>query len=171
MPVDSALPVWDKLWTAGQAFDLVAAGMGAFDSLRLEKGYRLWGGDIYTEYNPYEAGLGWTVKLKKGDFIGRQACLAAAEQPLQKKLCCLTLADPQAIVLGYEPIFFKGSCLGHVTTANYGYSLGKAIAYGYLPADYAQVGTPLEIEYFGRRLAATVSQEPLFDPAMTRLKA
>lgn len=171
LPIDSALPVWDKLWAAGQAFDLIAAGMSAFDSLRLEKGYRLWGGDIYTEYNPYEAGLGWTVKLNKGDFIGRQACQAVAGQPPQKKLCCLTLDDPQAVVLGYEPIFFNGNCVGHVTTANYGYSLGQTVAYGYLPGPYAQPGTPLEIEYFGRRLAATVRQEPLYDPAMARLKA
>ena len=90
-PFDAALPVWDTLWEAGQEFGIIAAGMGAFDSLRLEKGYRGWGLDIHTEYNPYEAGMGWTVRLKKGDFIGREACLAFKEQPLKKKFCALTL--------------------------------------------------------------------------------
>ena len=171
IPMDSALPVWDRLWQAGREYDMIAAGMGAFDSLRIEKGYRLWGRDIYTEYNPYQAGLGWAVKLKKGRFIGRQACLKAKKKPLKKKLCCITLDDPNAVVFGYEPIFANGECIGHVTSGNYGYTLGKFIAYGYLPTKYATPGTQLEVEYFNERFAATVSKEPLYDPKMTRLKA
>ena len=171
IPMDSALPVWDVLWAAGRAVDMVAAGMGAFDSLRLEKGYRLWGGDVYTEYNPYEAGLGWAVRLKKGDFVGRDACVKLKQQPLKKTLCCLTLDDPNGVLMGYEPIFDNGQCLGHVTSANYGYSIAKFIAYGYLPADYANAGAQVEIEYFGTRLGATVCAEPLYDPQMARMKA
>jgi glycine cleavage system aminomethyltransferase T len=145
--------------------------MGSFESLRLEKGYRLWGGDVYTEYSPYEAGLAWTVRLNKGDFIGREACLKLKDKPLKKKLCCLVSDDPQAWGFGYEPIFWNGDCVGHVTTANYGYSVGKFIAYGYLPVDYAQPGTALEVEYLGERWPATVSEEPLWDAKMARLKA
>ena len=74
IPVDQALQVWDALWEAGREFEMIGAGMGAFDSLRLEKGYRGWGSDVYTEHTPYEAGLGWTVKLDKPDFVGRAAC-------------------------------------------------------------------------------------------------
>ena len=170
-PVDAALPVWDRLWEAGAEFDLVAAGMGAFDSLRLEKGYRLWGTDIHTEYTPYEAGLDWTVKLNKGDFIGRAACLKAKESAPKKTLCCLTLEDPAGVALGYEPILDGEACIGHVTSANYGYSVGKFIVYGYLPPAYTQAGTHLEIEYSGQRFKAVVTDEPLYDPEMARMKA
>ncbi|MCA9973027.1 MAG: FAD-dependent oxidoreductase [Anaerolineales bacterium] len=169
VPMDMALPVWDALWAAGREFDLVPAGMGAFDSLRLEKGYRLWGGDVYTEYDPYQSGLGWTVKLNKGDFIGRDACLALTEKPLKKKLCCLTF-DDGGMAFGYEPVLLNGRCVGHVTTANYGYAVGRFILYAYLPTDLAQPGTRLEVEYFGQRHPATVTAEPLYDPNMACLK-
>lgn len=170
MPFDASLPVWDTLWEAGRPLGMIAAGMGAFDSLRLEKGYRLWGRDIYTEYTPYEAGMGWTVKTKKGDFIGRQACIDARHLPLKKKLTCLTLDDPAAVPFGYEPILKNGSCVGHVTTANYGYSVGKMIAYGYLPAEQATEGTELEIMIQGQRYPAVVAADPLFDPDSKRMK-
>ncbi|MGB0388515.1 MAG: GcvT family protein [Ardenticatenaceae bacterium] len=171
IPMDSSLPVWDKLWDAGREQDMIAAGMGAFDSLRIEKGYRLWGRDIYTEYNPYQAGLGWAVKLKKGPFIGRNACQKAKKKPLKKKLCCITLDDPNAVLFGYEPVFAHGECIGHITSGNYGYSVRKFIAYAYLPAQHAAPGTQLQVEYFAQRIGATVSKEPLYDPKMTRLKA
>ena len=171
IPTESGLCVWDSLWEAGQAFNLIVAGMGAFESLRLEKGYRLWGTDIHTEYNPYEANLGWSVKLKKGDFIGREALLKLKAKGIKQKLCCLTLDDSQAVLLGKEPIFNNEHCLGYVCSANFGYSVGKFIAYGYLPLNYAKLGTKLEVEYFGKRFGATVSDEPLFDPKMNRLKS
>ena len=77
-PTEMGLRLWDTLWEAGQPLGLVAGGGGAFDSLRLEKGYRLWGNDIHTEYNPYEAGMGFAVRMRKGDFIGRDAVRKAA---------------------------------------------------------------------------------------------
>ena len=171
VPIDQSLPVWDALWDAGRDYSMILAGMGAFDSLRLEKGYRLWGGDIYTEYNLYEAGMRWTAKLKKkGGFIGRDATVAAKQKGIKKKLCCLTLDDPAATLFGYESIFSNGTCLGHVTTANYGYSIGKYIAYAYLPVEFADEGTQLEVEYFDQRFPALVSKEPLWDAKMERMK-
>ncbi|MDJ0819621.1 MAG: FAD-dependent oxidoreductase, partial [Desulfobacterales bacterium] len=149
IPVDQSLPVWDALWEAGRPYNLIAAGTGAFDSLRLEKGYRLWGRDIYTEYNPYQAGMGWTVKTAKPSFIGREACLDAKDKPPRKMLTCLTLEDPRAGLLGYEPILTNGRCIGHITSSNYGYAVGKVIAYGYLPAEEASIGTELEVRYMG----------------------
>ena len=170
-PMDMALPVWDLLWEAGREFDMPVAGMGAFDSLRLEKGYRLWGGDVYTEYNPYESGLGWTVRLKKtADFIGKDACLELKKKPLKKKLVCMTFEN-KGMSLGYEAIHVNGDCIGHVTTSNYGYSLGQFIMYGYLPIEYAKPGTAVEIEYFGERFPAKVVNEPLYDPKMERLRS
>ncbi len=176
IPTDGALQVWDALWQAGREFEMIGAGMGAFDSLRLEKGYRGWGTDVYTEHNAYEAGLGWTVKLDKADFIGREACLKLKDQPLKKKLCAMTLDDPHAAIVGAEPIFGANGhatekAIGYVTSANFGYSVGKFLAYGYLPVDCATVGTKLEIEYFGQRLAATVADDPMFDAKMVRLRS
>lgn len=172
MPFDQGLQVWDAIWEAGKEFDLISAGMAAFDTLRLEKGYRLWGGDMHTEHNAYEAGLGWVVRLDKPhDFIGKEASKKIKEKGVKKKLCCLTLDNPCGAAFGYEPIFSNGPCIGYVTSANYGYSVGKYILYSYLPLEYAKVGTALEIEYFGERRAATVQPEPLFDPKSERMKA
>ena len=130
----------------------------------LEKGYRLRGSDIHTEYDPFEAGLGWTVKLDKGSFLGRDALLALRERGLERRLSCMTLDDPEAVVLGKEPILDGERVLGYVTSSNRGYSVGKHIAYGYLPVRNAAPGTGVEIEYFGERLAATVTAEPLLPP-------
>ena len=165
------LYLWDTLWNAGQEHGLIAGGLGAFDSLRLEKGYRLWGADIHTEYNPYEAGLAWAVRLKKGDFLGREALLKIKAAGVSRKLCCLTLDDPQAVVLGKEPILSGDQTLGYVSSAGYGHSVGKFIIYGYLPIDFAVEGTKVEVVYFDKRYTATVTNEPLFDPDGEKVKA
>jgi heterotetrameric sarcosine oxidase gamma subunit len=169
-PYEFGLPVWDLLLEAGWPEGITPAGMGAFDSLRLEKGYRGWGTDVYTEYDPYQAGLGWTVKLDKGPFRGAEAARSLSEKPLTKKLCCLTLDDRAAVALGYEPIMDGDICVGHVTSANFGYSVGKFILYGYLPVEYETEGAKLDIIYLGERFGATVAADPLFDPKMTRMK-
>jgi glycine cleavage system aminomethyltransferase T len=169
-PIEYGLRLWDLLWEAGKPHGLVAGGAGAFDSLRLEKGYRLWGSDIHSEYNPYEAGLGWAVRLNKGYFLGREA-LTKAKERVTRKLCCLTLDEPGAMALGKEPLLVDGRAVGYVTSANYGYSVGKHIVYGYLPIQYAQPGMKLEVQYFGERQSATVREEPLFDPGNARMKA
>jgi len=165
------LRLWDTLWQAGQAHQIVTGGFGAFDSLRLEKGYRSWGADIHTEYNPYEAGLGWAVQLNKGEFLGKEALLKLKEAGLSRKLCCLTFDDPGAMALGKEPILAGNKTLGYVTSANYGYSVGKHILYGYLPIEYAAAGTQVEVEFFGARYKATVTNEPLYDPKGEKLKS
>lgn len=169
-PMEYGLRLWDVLWEAGQSARIIAAGMGAFDSLRLEKGYRLWGADIHTEYNPYEAGLGWAVRLNKGNFRGREALLKIKEAGVSRRLCCLTFDSPEGIALGKEPILADGKTLGYVTSANYGYNLGKFILYGYLPVEYAALGTKVEVQYFDQRYTATVTPEPLYDPAGSKMK-
>ena len=163
--------VWDAIEEAGRPHGLVAAGGGAFDSLRLEKGYRLWGQDIHTEHDPLEAGLGFAVDRDK-EFAGREALtrIRDAGGP-SSRLACLTLDDPRDVVLGKEPVWHDGRVVSYVTSAAYGYAIGRGIAYGYLPAALAVHGTPVQIEYFGRRLAATVSDEPLWDPKGERLRA
>jgi glycine cleavage system aminomethyltransferase T len=169
-PIEMGARVWDLLWEAGRDHGVIAAGLGAFDSLRLEKGYRLWGQDITTEHDPFEAGLGFAVKLDK-DFQGRDALRAKRARGPAEKLACMTLDDPDAVVMGKEPIWADGRVVSYVTSAAYGYSIGRGIAYGYLPVDVATVGTRVEVEYFGDRLAATAAAEPLWDPAGERLRA
>ena len=168
-PTEYGLRLWDTLWEAGESSGIFALGGGAFDSLRLEKGYRLWGADIHTEYTSYEAGLGWAVALDKGDFLGRDALLKV--QNPTRTLCCLTLDDPEAIVLGKEPILEGDRALGYVTSTNYGYTIDKHIVYGYLPIEYAQEGTRVCVEYFGNPHSATVVREPLYDPSHKKLKS
>ncbi|HKX75676.1 MAG TPA: FAD-dependent oxidoreductase [Acidimicrobiia bacterium] len=170
-PPEFGIEVWDLLAEAGREHGLVPAGMGAFDSLRLEKGYRGWGTDVYTEHDPYQAGLGWTVKLDKGGFSGAEAARRLASSPPARKLSCLTFDDRAGVAFGYEPIMSGEKCVGHVTSANFGYSVGKSIAYGYLPAELAVEGTEVDIIYFGERFRARVAPDPLFDPKMERMKA
>ena len=170
-PAEQGLRLWDALWEAGRPLGLIAAGGAAFDSLRLEKGYRLWGNDIHTEYNPYEAGLGFAVRMRKGEFIGRDALGNLRAQGLMRRLCCMTLDDPSCVVVGKEPILDGDRVLGYATSANYGHSIGRGIVYGYLPIDHAKTGTNVDVLYFGERLQATVANEPLYDPHGRRMKA
>ena len=168
---EQGLRLWDVLWEAGQPLGVIAAGGGAFDSLRLEKGYRLWGNDIHTDYNPYEAGIGFAVRMRKGYFVGRNELREIRAQGLARRLCCMTLDDPNAVVTGKEPIMDGNRVLGYVTSANYGHSIGRGIVYGYLPTSHTEVGTSVDILYFGERLQATVAKEPLYDPRGDKMKA
>ena len=168
---EQGLLLWDTLREAGLPLGVVAAGGGAFDSLRLEKGYRLYGADIHTEYDPYEAGLGFAVRMEKGDFVGREGLEKRRAHGQTRRLCCMTLEDPVAVVMGKEPIMDGNRVLGYVTSANYGHSIGCGIVYGYLPASHAGAGTRLEVLYFGERLAATVAKEPLYDPSGRKMRA
>lgn len=171
MPPDSATTVWDAVWEAGQDLGVVAAGQGAFDSLRLEKGYPAWGLDVHTEYNPYEARLGWTVDLTKEDFIGAKACRGLVDATPNKIWSCLVFADDQSVALGYEPVVHEGRCVGYITSSNVSYSTGVQIAYAHLPQHLAAEGTELDVIWFGRRLAASVGPHPIYDPDMERLRS
>jgi dimethylglycine oxidase len=167
---DLGLRLWDVLYRAGRPLGVIAAGRGAFSGMRLEKGYRLWGTDMTTEHDPYEAGLGFAVKLDKGEFVGREALLRRKEEGPRRKLSCLLLDDPSVVVMGSEPVYAEGRSVGYVTSAAYGYSIGQSIAYAWLPPELSEEGAKVEIEYFGERHGATVAEEPLFDPAMKRMR-
>jgi glycine cleavage system aminomethyltransferase T/glycine/D-amino acid oxidase-like deaminating enzyme len=166
---DLGLRLWDTLWRTGRDHGLIAAGRGAFNSLRLEKGYRSFGTDMTFEHDPYEAGVGFAVKLDKGDFIGRDALLRRKESQ-RRTLACLTIDNPSDVVMGKEPVLVGGRPAGYVTSAAYGYTIGKGIAYAWLPTELAVPGQEVEIGYFDHRVAAVVTPEPLFDPKMTRLR-
>jgi len=170
-PTEYGLGLWRALWEAGQPHGIVAGGYRAIDSLRLEKGYRVWGADITPDETPYEGSVGFCVKLDKpGGFIGEDALLAAKEQGPRARLCCLTLADPRSIALGNEPVRAGGDVVGRVTTGGYGYTVERSIAYAYLPPDKAEPGTAVEVEIFGRWVEGEVAPEPLFDPKGERVR-
>ncbi|MFE7271489.1 FAD-dependent oxidoreductase [Streptomyces sp. NPDC057623] len=167
---DLGAKLWDTLWEAGQELGIIAAGRSAFNSLRLEKGYRSWGHDMTTEHNPYEAGLGFAVRRKKRHFTGRPALDGISDETVTRRLTPLIVQDEQSVVLGHEPVYVDGRPVGYVTSAAYGYTVGAPIAYAWLPAEHATPGTPVEIEYFGARVAAVTAAEPLFDPEMSRIR-
>ncbi|MCT9930832.1 FAD-dependent oxidoreductase [Planotetraspora sp. A-T 1434] len=170
---DLGAKLWDTVWAAGEPYGIIAGGRGAFNSLRLEKGYRSFGTDMTYEHDPYEAGLGFAVKggasSTKGDFIGREALLER-RQAVRRRLTCLTIDGPEAVVMGKEPVYDGEHCAGYVTSAAYGYTVGRGIAYAWLPVELSAPGQVLHIGYFDRRIRAVVAEEPLFDPAMERLR-
>ncbi len=170
-PAEFGRRLWDTIWDAGADHGLVAGGYKAIDSLRLEKGYRVWGADITPDETPYEAGLGFAVKLDKGDFIGREALVAAQQEPPERKLACLVLDDPRSVALGSEPVRMDGEVLGRVTSGGYGYTVERSIAYAYVPAGSAEIEREVEVEIFGEWVPGKIAEEPLWDPAGERIRA
>ena len=168
---DMGARLWDILWEAGQAHGMIAAGRSAFGSLRLEKGYRSWGVDMTTEHDPYEAGLGFAVRMDKGPFMGRDALVGLSVENAARRLISLVFEQQDSVVMGKEPVLVEGRPVGYVTSAAYGHSIGAPIAYAWLPADLAVPGQRVAVRYFDEELAATVAREPLFDPDMTRLRS
>ena len=169
-PTEYGLRLWDTLWEAGKPEGMVAAGYKAIDTLRLEKGYRYWSGEISPDYTPYEAGIGFAVKLDKADFIGKDALVKQKAEGIKRKLCAMTISDNRTIMLGKEPIRIGDKIVGWVASGGFGYSVNKSIAYAYLPMEYAKVGTKLEIEYFGEKVGAEVAQAVLWDPKAERIR-
>ncbi len=120
-PSEFGQRLWDTLWEAGRAHGLVAGGYRAIDALRLEKGYRVWGADISPDDTPFEAGLGFAVRLDKEGFLGRDA-LEGAPAP-ERRLRCLALDDARAVALGSEPVRIGEELVGRVTSGGYGYAV------------------------------------------------
>jgi glycine cleavage system aminomethyltransferase T len=170
-PTEFGVALWDTLMDAGRDHGLTASGYRAIDALRLEKGYRVWSTDITPDETPFDAGLGFAVALDKGvDFVGREALIEAKRVGPRKRLRCLVLDDPRAVCLGNEPVRIGGEIVGRVTSGGYGFSVGRSIAYAYLPPD-APIGTRGEIDVFGEWIGFETVREPLWDPANVRIRA
>jgi len=169
-PTEYGAALWDALWEAGQPHGLVAAGYRAIDALRLEKGYRVWSSDITPDETPYEAGLGFAVALDKGDFVGRDALVAAKAAGPRKRLRCLVLDDPRSVCLSNEPVRIDGEIAGRVTSGGFGFAVGASIAYAYLPPSVA-IGSRGDIDVFGEWIGFEVAREPLWDPSGERIRS
>jgi aminomethyltransferase len=158
---DGVVKVWDALMDAGSDAGIAPVGLGARDSLRLEVGYNLYGNDIWEETNPLEARMGWTVRLDKGDFIGRDALLKVKEEGLRRRLVGLELSGKFFPRQGY-PILDGETEVGQVTSGTVSPSLGTPIAMGYVSMEKSEPGTVLTVDCRGRQAEATVVRPPFF---------
>ena len=165
---DQGLQLWDTLMAAGAEHGIIAAGRGAFNSLRIEKGYRSFGSDMTNDHFPAQVGLDFAVRMAKPEFIGK-AALESAAAP-EQVLCLLISAEPNGILLGSEPVFYDDTVVGYVTSAAYGYTVGAPLCYAWLPVALATPGTTVQIGYFGRRIPAAVGVEPAFDPQGAKIR-
>lgn len=177
VPLDATGEVFDALMQAGESFGVRPIGYRAIESLRLEKGYRAWSSDITPNDSPFEAGLGWAVKLKSDtQFIGRPEAEKAANSVPKKLLACFTVDDPDVVLLGRETILRNGAFVGYLTSGGFGYTVEKPIGLGYVRAkdgvttEYLKDGS-YELVVAQERIPAKLHLEPLYDPAGARVKA
>ena len=156
VPVEMARHVYLALHEAGRDLNLRDAGYYALDALRIEQGRRAWGAELGPDETPWEAGLGYAVKLDKpGDFIGKAALLASRGQPLRKKLVSLVLDSPTAFVWGGEAIRFEGASVGEISSAGWSPLAGSCVALGYVrgaAANQTHQGSPAHVELWGESI-------------------
>ena len=177
VPVEQAGLVYDELGQAGRELGLRDAGYYALDSLRMEKAYRAWGREVTIDDTPWEAGLGFAVRLDKAvPFLGREALLEQRERTLTKRLLNFVLEDEAALPWGDEPILRDGRVVGTVTSAGFGHTLGRGVAMGYVRdpdgVDDAYVaGGRFELDVAGDRIPARASLVPPYDPRALRVKS
>ena len=176
MPIDATGEVYDALIAAGEDFGIADASYRAIESLRLEKGYRAWGADITPADSPFEAGLGWAVKLKTDQpFLGREAAERTANSPKQKLLACFTVDDPEVVLQGRETIYRNGEAVGYLSSGGWGYSVEKNIGYGYVrngvgvDRDFLASGR-YDLEVACELVPCDLHLGALYDPKMTRIK-
>jgi glycine cleavage system aminomethyltransferase T len=177
IPADIAVHIYDTISEAGRALNLRHAGYHALNSLRLEKAYRSWGHDISSHDTPLEAGLGFTIKWDKpGGFIGREALLKQRERGIGRRLIQFLLKDPEALLTHDEPIFKGGELVGRIASAQYGHSLGGAVALGWVAAPFENPerawfeNCNYEIEVADQRVPAFASLRPMYDAKSERPK-
>ncbi|AKH99264.1 glycine cleavage system T protein (aminomethyltransferase) [Hoeflea sp. IMCC20628] len=171
---DQTAHVFEALADAGTDHGLKLCGLHTLDSCRIEKGFRHFGHDITDEDHVLEAGLGFAVKTKKGEFIGRDAVLSKREEGLSRRLVQFQLKDPEPLMFHNEVIVRDGEIVSIITSGNYGHHLGGAIGLGYVPCKGESVEEMLastyEIEIAGERHSATASLKPLYDPGSLRVR-
>ncbi len=169
VPTEYAAHVYDVLLTAGEAHGIVDVGYRVIDTMRMEKGYLYWSTDITPDTTPWEAGLAWRVDLGKGDFCGRAALVAQHDAGVRRRLGTFTL-EAMAYPVGGEAIIADGTVVGFTTSANFGHTVGKPIAYGYLPIELAG-RRDFVIEVYGEAIAAVRHDGALYDPTGARLRS
>lgn len=170
VPTEFALHVYDHLWAAGQAHDIANVGYRAIESLRMEKGYVYWSGDVSPDYTPIEAGLGFRVHLKsKGDFLGRPV-LERQKREGPARCLCTFVTDRDLPLTGGETIMSGDTVVSLTTSVGFGYTVGQTIMRGYLEADYWG-HRDFDLEVFGDRFPIRQVDGPVYDKENIALKA
>ena len=170
---DSLPAVFDAIWEAGQPHGLKPFGMFALDSLRIEKGYRAWKGDLSTDYTLLQGGLDRFVRLDKPqDFPGKAALMSEKQQGVKKRFATMLVEAGDCDAPYMSTVWKNGEVVGETTSGTWGYRVGASIALGVVRTDCAEPGTELEVEIFGKRHKAKVQpDQPLWDPQNERLRA
>lgn len=170
--IDDTAVIFDAVWAVGQKHGLKPFGMEALDSLRIEKGYRAWKGDLSTDYTILQGGLERFVDWGKPEFKGKAALEREKQQGVSKRFVTLTVEAGECDAPYMSTLWHDGQVVGETTSGNWGYRVGKSIALGMLRADLTVPGTDIEVEIYGDRFKATVQPDgPLFDPNNERLRA
>jgi 4-methylaminobutanoate oxidase (formaldehyde-forming) len=179
IPVDQARHAFDTLWEKGQSHGLTLAGMHALNSCRMEKKFVHYGHDVADHDTPLECGMGFVLAYDKDiPFIGRDAMLRQKESRsfMNKRLVQFLLRDTEAMLYHHEPILRDGVIVGHLTSGDYGHTLGGAVGLGYIEVDeevtieYIEAGS-FEIDVGGEGVPATASLSPMYDPKAERMRA
>ncbi|MGH6960626.1 MAG: GcvT family protein, partial [Dongiaceae bacterium] len=163
--------IFDALMEAGKEFDIRPFGIRAMDSLRIEKSYKYWRGDLFTEYTAWESGLDRFVHLNKGEFTGREALVRQQQQGIPRKFVTVEVDAKESDPWGNEPLFIGKTMVGRTTSGAYGYSIGKSLAVAYVTSEHAAPGTEMKIEMLGKRRAARLIPDSPWDPENKRLRA
>jgi len=158
---EDATALWDALLEAGAGVGIKPAGLGARDTLRLERALPLYGHELTDETTPIEAGLSWVVRFNKGTFMGRDVLVRQKERGVARRLVGLVLTEPGIARQGYD-ILDGGNVVGHITSGSKSPTLGKAIGLGYVASAWQEVGTALSIDIRGRAVGAEVVQLPFY---------
>jgi glycine cleavage system T protein (aminomethyltransferase) len=162
LPPGDAAAVWRRLLTAGAPHGLVPAGLGARDTLRLEAGMALYGHEIDEETTPFEAGLGWVVKLGKGDFLGRAALAAQEASGVKRRLVGFEVLGRGIARQGHAVLDASGAAVGAVTSGTFSPTLEKALGMAYVPIGLDTPGTPITLDVRGKPVAARVVALPFY---------
>ena len=170
--VDDTGAIFDAVWATGQKHGLKPFGMEALDSLRIEKGYRAWKGDLSTDYTILQGGLERFVDWSKPSFRGKPALEREKQQGVTKRFVTLVVDAGDCDAPYMSTLWHGDKVVGETTSGNWGYRIGKSVALGMLRADLAVPGTEVEVEIFGDKRKAVVQEDkPLFDPENERLRA
>jgi glycine cleavage system aminomethyltransferase T/glycine/D-amino acid oxidase-like deaminating enzyme len=177
VPTELAAGVYDAVAAAGEDLGLRHAGYHAMDSLRIERAYRSWGHDVGGEDTPFEAGLGFAVRLdKRASFTGRDALLARQGKPLERRLAVFMLDDPEPLLYHDEPIWRDGALVGRITSGAYGHTVGRAVGLGWIgcPDGVTEAFVASgrwEVEIACERVPARAQLTPPYDPKSLRVRA
>ncbi len=175
IPTPFVQGIFDALMEAGEEFDVKPCGLHAVDSLRMEKGYRHWSGDITPDDTPYEAGLGFAVNLKKDEFIGKAALAQQKKEGIKRKLVIFTIDDPEPLLYHDEPLYCDGKIVGENTHGSYSHVSGHAICMFYIEnkdgiSDEWIMNNKYEIEVEDKLYPITIHLKAPYDPAGKSIK-